>query len=43
MRKLFKERKIFKGGNYMKKYGILNPKYVCPHIVPVYTIKAEKI
>jgi hypothetical protein len=23
MRKLFKERKIFKGGNYMRKYGIL--------------------
>ena len=21
MRKLFKERKIFKGGNYMRKYG----------------------
>ena len=24
MRKLFKERKLFKGGNYMRKYGILN-------------------
>ena len=23
MRKLFKERKLFKGGNYMRKYGIL--------------------
>ena len=22
MRKLFKERKLFKGGNYMRKYGI---------------------
>ena len=21
MRKLFKERKLFKGGNYMRKYG----------------------
>ena len=21
MRKLFKERKVFKGGNYMRKYG----------------------
>ena len=26
MRKLFKERKLFKGGNYMRKYGIY-PKY----------------
>jgi hypothetical protein len=24
MRKLFKERKLFKGGNYMRKYGIRN-------------------
>ena len=24
MRKLFKERKLFKGGNYMRKYGIWN-------------------
>ena len=24
MRKLFKERKLFKGGNYMRKYGYLN-------------------
>ena len=24
MRKLFKERKLFKGGNYMRKYGNLN-------------------
>ena len=24
MRKLFKERKLFKGGNYMRKYGSLN-------------------
>ena len=23
MRKLFKERKLFKGGNYMRKYGKL--------------------
>ena len=23
MRKLFKERKLFKGGNYMRKYGTL--------------------
>ena len=23
MRKLFKERKLFKGGNYMRKYGML--------------------
>ena len=22
MRKLFKERKVFKGGNYMRKYGM---------------------
>ena len=22
MRKLFKKRKLFKGGNYMRKYGI---------------------
>ena len=25
MRKLFKESKLFKGGNYMRKYGILKP------------------
>ena len=24
MRKLFKERKLFKGGNYMRKYGMYN-------------------
>jgi hypothetical protein len=24
MRKLFKERKLFKGGNYMRKYGLLH-------------------
>jgi hypothetical protein len=24
MRKLFKERKLFKGGNYMRKYGKRN-------------------
>ena len=24
MRKLFKERKLIKGGNYMRKYGNLN-------------------
>jgi hypothetical protein len=24
MRKLFKEKKLFKGGNYMRKYGISN-------------------
>ena len=24
MRKLFKERKLFKGGNYMRKYGRLS-------------------
>ena len=24
MRKLFKERKLFKGGNYMRKYGNSN-------------------
>ena len=24
MRKLFKERKLFKGGNYMRKYGTYN-------------------
>ena len=24
MRKLFKERKLFKGGNYMRKYGNTN-------------------
>ena len=24
MRKLFKERKLFKGGNHMRKYGTLN-------------------
>ena len=29
MRKLFKERKLFKGGNYMRKYGI----YIPPHLV----------
>ena len=23
MRKLFKEWKLFKGGNYMRKYGVL--------------------
>ena len=23
MRKLFKDRKLFKGGNYMRKYGIM--------------------
>ena len=27
MRKLFKERKLFKGGNYMRKYGILKLDY----------------
>ena len=26
MRKLFKERKLFKGGNYMRKYGIYESK-----------------
>ena len=26
MRKLFKERKLFKGGNYMRKYGIQSMK-----------------
>ena len=26
MRKLFKERKLFKGGNYMRKYGTSNRK-----------------
>ena len=26
MKKLFKERKLFKGGNYMRKYGIWNSK-----------------
>ena len=25
MRKLFKERKLFKGGNYMRKYGMNGP------------------
>ena len=25
MRKLFKDRKLFKRGNYMRKYGILKP------------------
>jgi hypothetical protein len=29
MRKLFKERKLFKGGNYMKKYGRLIIKRQC--------------
>jgi hypothetical protein len=30
MRKLFKDRKVFKGGNYMRKYGRLYPKeYWC--------------
>ena len=24
MRKLFKERKLIKGGNYMRKYGMSN-------------------
>ena len=28
MRKLFKERKLFKGGNYMRKYGIWNMKKI---------------
>jgi len=27
MRKLFKERKLFKGGNYMRKYGRLKIGY----------------
>ena len=27
MRKLFKERKLFKGGNYMRKYGNYNLSY----------------
>ena len=27
MRKLFKDRKLFKGGNYMRKYGIQNTQY----------------
>ena len=38
MRKLLKERKLFKGGNYMRKYGILKksprvftfPRNLCP-------------
>ena len=29
MRKLFKERKLFKGGNYMRKYGILFGDFNC--------------
>ena len=29
MRKLFKERKLFKGGNYMRTYGI--PKWCENH------------
>ena len=28
MRKLFKERKLFKGGNYMRKYGEMNIFYL---------------
>ena len=34
MRKLFKERKLFKGGNYMRKYGTLAfvwQFYYCPN------------
>ena len=27
MRKLFKERKLFKGGNYMRKYGMLERRF----------------
>ena len=27
MRKLFKERKLFKGGNYMRKYGMFKGNY----------------
>ena len=39
MRKLFKERKLFKGGNYMRKYGIrisyvdIFKRHVCNHTV----------
>ena len=29
MRKLFKERKLFKGGNYMRKYGTYKLLCIC--------------
>ena len=41
MRKLFRERKLFKGGNYMRKYGnslllytILGSQYQCEVCIP---------
>ena len=36
MRKLFKERKLFKGGNYMRKYGNLHD---CLSIIQRYTYR----
>ena len=30
MRKLFKGRKLIKGGNYMRKYGMFNDFYILP-------------
>ena len=30
MRKLFKERKLFKGGNYMRKYGMCLSCFITP-------------
>jgi hypothetical protein len=33
MRKLFKERKLFKGGNYMRKYGNYFKKHKDVYIV----------
>ena len=39
MRKLFKERKLFKGGNYMRKYGILV--YLAPESMTKNSIVTE--
>ena len=41
MRKLFKERKLFKGGNYMRKYG--KQKYLPKQQSLIQTIAMQKV
>ena len=36
MRKLFKERKLFKGGNYMRKYGRYVEERRCDLVRPLF-------
>ena len=43
MRKLFKERKQFKGGNYMRKYGILFWNMECGNYSKEETIQGRKL